>query len=428
LDARLVARYRTLVESHVNAVQAIASGIQSLPGVGGTSFAATQAAWRFFPNPRVTLPQLVQPLQEAGRSGAARSASQHVLVACDWSKLDFDGHRSKTDLTQLTQPLDVGYELATALLVDADQGHPLAPMGLTVLSRDGLYSTQSAQIMPREPHLQQVSTWMAASRVWNLKKTCVFVIDREADAVQYFRKWHADGHRFLVRGDDRRATFRGTATKLSAVRDVLRQEGAFQRVREVTLRGRTGQQWVAETQVVLEEPAWVNIAGRRQRLPGEPLTVRLVIAQVRNTSGEVLAEWLLLTNAADVPAANVALWYYWRWRIESFHKLLKSSGLEAEEWQQETASAIAKRLLVGVMACVTVWAIERDQTETGLVSQFFLMRLSGRQTKRKKPVTTPGLLAGLHQLLVMLDVLEAYTPRQLRDFAQRLVPHLRPSG
>jgi hypothetical protein len=77
--------------------------------------------------------------------------------------------------------------------------------------------------------------------------------------------------------------------------------------------------------------------------------------QVQDTDGTLLAEWLLLSNVFDVSAAQITLWYYWRWRIESFHKVLKSAGLEVEEWQQETAAAITKRLLVGCMACVTVW-------------------------------------------------------------------------
>ena len=74
--------------------------------------------------------------------------------------------------------------------------------------------------------------------------------------------------------------------------------------------------------------------------------MRLIVAQVRDADGTVLAQWWLLTNVDDVPADQIALWYYWRWRIESFHKLLKSAGLEMEEWRQESAAPIAKRLLV----------------------------------------------------------------------------------
>ena len=48
--------------------------------------------------------------------------------------------------------------------------------------------------------------------------------------------------------------------------------------------------------------------------------------------------------------------------------------------------------------------------------------------KRRRPVTTPALLAGLHILLAMLDLLDHYTPAQLREYAQLAAPHLCRSG
>ncbi len=39
-------------------------------------------------------------------------------VVHDWSKLDDDGHKSKNDLTQISQKLDRGYALTGTLLVD----------------------------------------------------------------------------------------------------------------------------------------------------------------------------------------------------------------------------------------------------------------------------------------------------------------------
>jgi len=56
-------------------------------------------------------------------------------------------------------------------------------------------------------------------------------------------------------------------------------------------------------------------------------------------------------------AATVARWYYWRWRIESYHKLLKGAGQQVEQWQQESAAALARRLLVAAMAWTAAWAI-----------------------------------------------------------------------
>jgi hypothetical protein len=428
MDVRLQKRYLQLVGAHVNAVQAVAAGIHALPGAG-QSFAATQAAWRFFKNPRVTLVKLIEPLRAMGRCSAAESSSPYVLLAHDWSKMDYDTHTSKTDLTQLTNALDRGYEMGTALLVDAGNGAPLAPMDVRVRAADGSYTTESETVERHLPHLEQVLPCMKASATWQLGRTCVHVIDREADSVKHMRQWDADGHKVLLRADDRRVEFCGNIQLFSAITATLEAEQKFALTREVDFKGGCAQQFVAETDVVLTEPAWGRTPeGKNRRIPGRPLRLRLVIVQLRDDKGTRLAQWWLLTNVWDVSAETVAMWYYWRWRIESFHKLLKSAGLELEEWRQESASAIAKRLLVAAMACVTVWQLQRLNTREAQTCQQFLVRMSGRQTKRTRPITTSALLAGLHLLLTMLEILEHYTPDQLRVFARQAAPLLRPSG
>jgi len=412
----------------MNVVQAVAAGIQALPGTG-RAFAATQGAWRFFSNPRVTLGKLVAPLRELGRQACEESGSRYVLLVHDWSKMDYDGHKSKKDLTQISQKLDRGYELTGVLLVDGHDGQPLSPMGISVLSADGMHTTEADSPQPRIAHLEQVHPWMEASHSWELSKPCVHVIDREGDSLKHMRRWHAAGHLFLVRADDRRVKFREKSHLLSEIVEILRTEDAFATAGEVTIRGRQGHKWVAETEIVLDRPAWgTTPEGKKCRVPGPPLRLRLVVVQVRGADGELLAEWLLLTNVWDVSGNQISLWYYWRWKIESFYKLLKSAGLEMEEWLQETASAIAKRLLVGCMACVTVWSLQRQTTPEAENCQRFLVRLSGRQMKRARPVTTPALLAGLHIFLTMLDVLHHYTPTQLNDLAATIVPHRCRSG
>lgn len=74
MDRRLQNRYRTIVKQHVQAAQALAAGLHALPSAPST-FAATQAAWRFLHNDRVGLPRLVEPLREAGRQAAAASTA-----------------------------------------------------------------------------------------------------------------------------------------------------------------------------------------------------------------------------------------------------------------------------------------------------------------------------------------------------------------
>ena len=99
MEQRLTDRWTLLVDAHLNVMQALAAGIKALPQAG-EPFAVTQAAWRFFQNPRVTLTELVQPVQKLGRQAAQQSLSPYTLLAFDWSKLDFGGHANKKDLTQ----------------------------------------------------------------------------------------------------------------------------------------------------------------------------------------------------------------------------------------------------------------------------------------------------------------------------------------
>ena len=51
-----------------------------------------------------------------------------------------------------------------------------------------------------------------------------------------------------------------------------------------------------------------------------------MVTEVRDDQGAVLARWLLLTNvpAGLASEATIATWYYFRWRIEGLHKLLKA--------------------------------------------------------------------------------------------------------
>ena len=134
---------------------------------------------------------------------------------------------------------------------------------------------------------------------------------------------------------------------------------------------------------------------------------------------------MLLSNVSPAwaTAAELASCSYWRWRIESFFKLLKSHGQQLEHWQQETGPAVARRLLVAAMACVTVWQLQADASPMAMELKSLLVRLSGRQTKRSRPHTAPALLAGLWVLLSMLALLEHCDLDRLKALVSE-VPYL----
>jgi hypothetical protein len=420
LEKRLKARYLMLVHSHLHSAPKLAAGVASLPSVS-TAFAATQAAWRFFNNDRVTLPTLIEPLRAIGRDRLALTEMPFALLIHDWSKLSFTYAASKCDLTQLTHASDVGYELTTALLVSADDGSPLAPMEIHLKTAAGVLSTRRRA--PKDvTHLDQVLPTMKAVRTWGLTKPLIHVIDREADSVDRYRQWDAAKQRFLVRGDDRRVKWNGRPYLLSEIRAELRARKAFRLIKAVAFHDNTAQLCVAETSVTLHRPAKKSVKGRKFERAGRPLTLRYVVVQLRDFEGQVLAEWMLLSNVPEAWASTeqLAFCYYWRWRIESFFKLLKSHGQQLEQWQQETGPAIARRLLVASMACVVIWHLQADCSPEAEELKDTLIRLSGRQTKRKRPHTAPALLAGLWVLLSILALLERCDLDHLKALAARI--------
>ncbi len=422
MDRRLQRRYVELVKAHMHTSPPVEAGA-ALRGGLASGFSATQAVWRFLNNERVSLTALVEPLREQAARTVTSSGDSWALLIHDWSKLDYHRHASKRDVVQLTHATDVGYELTTALLVSGSDGVPIAPLEMHLKTAEGFLSTRVPSPPRDAHHLAQVLPTMQAADGWGLSCGLVHVIDREADSVGHFRQWDAAGPRFLVRADDRRVRWEGRSALLSEVVQSLEENGVFRDVREVTYQGRSARQWVAQTTLVLHRPATHWVGDRQREVAGRPLELRLVVARVCDDRGKVQAQWLLLTNVPTdaAGAAVIALWYYWRWRIESFFKLLKSSGQSIEQWQQETGMAIARRLLVAAMACVVVWQLQRNNTPQAVEMKRLLVRLSGRAMKRTRPVTDPALLAGLYVLLAILDLLdhEDTDLNTLRQLAQQ---------
>lgn len=419
-------RYRELVRRHCDAVPSGAAGSASLPG-GVSAFAQTMAAWRFYHSERIDFSELIEPLREFTRRRLAATPAPLVLLVHDWCNLSFSHHVSKRDQARLTRGNNRGYELMSVLAVNGRDGAPLAPLEAHLKTAEGLLSTR-VPAPKNEAHLEQVLPTMKASREWNLGGAALHVIDREADSVGHFRAWHADGHLFLVRGQDHRiVTWNGRTLSRRKVGEELQAQAEFRHFGAALYQGRAAQLWVAEADVVLAQPARKMVPCRKGakkkkqvEIPGPPLPLRLIFVQVRDPQARTLATWYLLSNAPAtvLPAEQLARCYYWRWRIESYFKLLKSHGQQLEHWRQETGPAIFRRLLVATMACATVWHLQADDSPAATELKDTLIRFSGRQTKRTRPHTAPALLAGLWVLLTMLEYLEHHDSQDLKQLVK----------
>lgn len=425
VEKRLQDRYQQLVREHCGHAQPLAAGPRILPDQS-SSHAAAMAAWRFYLNPRTTFTRLAQPLLDAAADAAARHCQDFALVPLDWSALDYRDHASKADRTQVGNGKTFGYKLLSALLVSDRDGQPLAPLCEQLQTAEGLLSSRFDRPRPLRSALDELTPVLNFVAGLPLGKRPVFLIDAEADSVGHYRRWHRRGWLFLVRADAERyarlAVAGGEELRLPAIAERLQQQRAFTQARRVDYQGRPAWQYVAEAAVVLDRPGYQNRVtdGRRRqrRVPGKALPLRLIVTELRDEQGQVLERWYLLTNApAAVPAATVALWYYWRWRIETFWKLLKGAGQQVEHWQQENGRFILKRLLVASMACVLAWRLGHSRAPQADEARRLVMSLSGRQVEYGKAYTQEGLLAGLWVLLAMRALLEELPASRLKELA-----------
>jgi hypothetical protein len=383
----------------------------------------SQKLWRFCTDPRVEETALIEPMHEAIRQEVANQPG--VLLAIhDWSTLSFGGHPSKTDRATLTHAHDVGYDLATVLVVRGDDGAPIAPVLVSLTTADGVLSTRDDAPAADTCHIDQVGGAMRYVHDLGFAAAVVHVIDREADSVNHWRQWSADGHRALVRADDRKVLCEGQETALRDIAEGLRRDGGFKDAGTALYRGRKARLFVAEAGVVLHRPGKRNQGKKKVEIPGPPLPLRLVVTEVRDLKGRALARWLLLTNvpAEWAEAATIAQWYYFRWRIESLHKLLKRAGWQLESWLQRNGQRLLIKLLIAFGACASVWALERRHDAESEAFQRLLMQLSGRQTKRGRAITTSGMLAGLWVLQGALDPLARHGPEKLNAMLEDHLP------
>lgn len=415
---------------HLNSAESVAAGFRALPGTS-QAFASTQAAWRFYNNERVCSKQLAAPLIARGREALAEDEMRYALVAHDWSHLDYTKHQSKRDRTRLHNQKVFGYELQTALLINAQTGEPLSVICQSLLAADGLHTTRTAETLPEISQLDELTEAIRFVDGCELGLPCVHLADRECDSVWHYRLWQQEEHLFVVRAKNHRIVkHNGENKALRIVVEELVAQKAFRYSREVEYKGRAVEQYVAETMVIIDRPAkpqrTKHSNGGQRRVPGEAIELRLVVSQIKDQDGELLSEWWLWTNVSEgkrgASAEEIAHWYYWRWKIESFFKLLKSAGHQVEQWQQETAEALAKRLLVATMSCVVVWHLARSKKPEAEEFRRLIIRLSGRQMKWGRAFTEPALLAGLGVLLAMLDFIEQCDVEEVKRMAREFLP------
>jgi hypothetical protein len=419
------------VKSYISAKEKATNGLKLL--LGNTEpFSQVQAAWRFFNNHNVTEQALFEPIFENLKQEIDKQCDKYVLAISDWSHLDYKKHTLKKELISENRKdtcMKIGYDLQTTIAVSDRTGEPIAPIVHNLKTKTRVYSTYDQNISLNYTHLQELALrakWIKENL--NTDKKIVHIVDRESDSVAFMRDLSNSDDLFLLRVKDNSTLYYPKEDKSIKQKDLADSLPLGSVVKQIKYKSKKVKIYVNECEIEVIRDATkfiINDEGKKklQKTKGKPVKARFIVERLVNDKGEIVAKWLLLSNILDrsVSMQTLATWYYYRWKIESYFKLLKSSGFNLEEWQQEQPAALFRRLLVVSYSCVLVWKIANDSSANAKKIRDFLVLLSGKLIERGKEFTYPALLSGLESYLQIMDVILLFSKEELFTMREQLV-------
>lgn len=327
-------------------------------------WANTKAAYRFFANDRVTEADILAGHFRATRERFGGVAGT-VLVLHDTTQLSYRReqvgllHRPKhgpSDRWRHEHPV-CGISLHSSLVL-TPTGLPLGLAAVKFWTRKEFKGTNALKrkINPTRVPIEEKESlrWLLniqhATALLGEPGRCVHIGDRESDIYELFCAARDAGSHFLIRSCANRRAGDGT-TRMESEMEEVRVKGTHR----IEVRDRKGE----PAEVVLE------LRYRRMRLlppvakekQYPPVEVTVIYAQEQGKpQGRERIDWRLLTDlpvGGPAEAIEKLRWYALRWKIEVFHKILKS-GCRVEESGLRTAERLVRLVAV---CCIVSWRI-----------------------------------------------------------------------
>lgn len=360
-DQRLTKRLRKVLTQLAGAMG------QSIP-LACQDWANTKAAYRFMSNDRVSEAEIL-----AGhfRSTGERIAAHGGLVLMLHDTTEFSYRRERPEAIGITKSINSGKDkegrlrthtvcgimMHSSLAVTSD-GLPLGLAAIKFWTRDKFKGTAALKrtINPTRVPIEQKESvrWLE-----NLRQStgligdparCVHIGDRESDIYELFCIAQASGTHFLVRTCVDRLAGDGAHTIADEMAEV-RLKG----LHRIEVRDKDGNDRKATLEIRYRRIRVLPPIGKQKRYPALMLTV--IHAEERGTpANRDKIIWKLIT---DLPvrsrrdAVEKIQWYALRWKIEVFHKVLKS-GCKAEEVKLRTAQRLTNLI---ALFCILAWRV-----------------------------------------------------------------------
>jgi hypothetical protein len=330
-------------------------------------WANTKAAYRFFANDAVSEGQILSGHFQATATRMAEAGGR-ILMLHDTCEFSFQ--RDEASVLGLIGRAASGKGkdgrqkhftvrgvlMHSSLAVTTDG----LPLGLTAIKFWSRRQFKGCNALKRKVNPTRVPITEKESYRWleNLRQAtarmpqpqdCVHIGDRESDIYELFCLTEDLGTKFLVRTCvNRRAGVSGTVAgrmKRSPVKGIHRIEA----------RNKLGETYRADLEIKYEPVLVRPPIGKQQTYPALALTVIYATEKGRPRGHEKIT-WKLLTNLPvnTLAAAIEKLeWYALRWKIEVFHKILKS-GCKAEESKLRRSERLVNLIAI---FCLIAWRV-----------------------------------------------------------------------
>jgi hypothetical protein len=330
------------------------------------SYAATQAAYRFFSNNKVEPEAILMNHREETIQRMRKYDT--VLAIQDTTTLDYKDHPATKGLGICgNTEHDLGLLNHTTLAVTVD-GIPLGILSRHVWTRDPKELGKRVTKRKRSTSNKESQKWLDAldSSLKDIPKhiNVVTVCDREADIYDFFHKAVSEERHLLVRVTQKRRILENGNYLVQEIENspvmgqiltnIPRDTENKRPPREATLS-------IKYCPITIRPPVQRKDS---KLLPN--LKLYLVLAEeVTPPEGVTPIYWLLLTTLpveSIEQAVEKIKWYRQRWKIERYHFTLKS-GCNIEELQLETIENLQNALAVySIVAWKLLWLkLESEQ-------------------------------------------------------------------
>ena len=332
-------------------------------------WANTKAAYRFFGNDRISEANILAGHFASTRERFAASSGFPVLVLHDTT--EFSYRHEDTKSIGILKKISTAYGkkgrpryhtscgiLMHSSLVATRDGLPLGLGAIKFWNRNKFHGANALKrkINPTRVPIEKKESirWLEnlrqSTELLNDPGRCVHIGDRESDIYELFCLAQQLGTHFLVRTCVDRLAGDGGHT----VADEMKQ-APLQGLHRVQVRNKRGEFSTAVLEIRFRRMVVRPPIGKQKDYPELILTA--IHAKERGApKGRERIEWKLLTNLpvrSRQQAAEKLDWYAQRWKIETFHKILKS-GCRAEEAKLRTAERLVN--LIAIL-CILSWRI-----------------------------------------------------------------------